>query len=49
MLLVGAAFAGAGVAVIAWPRLLAWVAGGALALLGLFFAVSAVLARGPRR
>jgi hypothetical protein len=46
MLVGGAAIAGAGVATILWPRLLAFAVGGALALVGLVLVVSAFAARG---
>jgi hypothetical protein len=45
----GAAFLVAGVALILWPWLLAWFAGGALGLLGLLLVVSAIAARGRPR
>lgn len=45
-LLAGAALSGAGVSVILWPAVLAYAVGGAVALLGGFFLVSAFAARG---
>jgi hypothetical protein len=42
----GAAVAGAGVAVVAWPWLVGWVVGGALASVGVLLVVSAFAARG---
>jgi len=46
MLVGGAAFVAAGVAVVLWPKILAWTAGGALALLGAVLVVSAIAAKG---
>jgi hypothetical protein len=42
----GLATLGAGVALVVWPRLLAWTVGGALGALGLLLVVSAFAARG---
>jgi hypothetical protein len=46
MAVAGAAFGAAGVALVLWPRLLAYAVGGAFGLLALFCLVSAVAARG---
>ena len=46
MAAVGALAAGAGVAVVLYPYVLRYAIGGVLALVGLFFVASAVLARG---
>jgi hypothetical protein len=49
MIVGGALFAGFGVAVLLWPRLLAWLVAGSSLALGAFLVASALLARGSRR
>ena len=44
--LAGLVLAGAGLSVILWPAVLAYAVGGAIALLGAFFVVTAFAARG---
>ena len=46
MLLGGAVFLAAGGAIIWWPQSIAWIAGGALGLVGAFLVVSAIAAKG---
>jgi hypothetical protein len=48
MLVAGLVLGGAAVALVAWPRLLAWAVAGALALVALLLVASALLARGRR-
>lgn len=44
--LAGALVAGAGLAVILWPAILAYAVGGAIAVVGVFLVVTAIAARG---